>query len=233
MVVLCAEVPLPRRLLLSNGERNGSRRRRRRRLSSFPPFPVPATEATTAQATGRAVPRSRCLQWPLTSVVKSCHHSGAYIAARTSTRGTRSSATCSPFTPSSWHPAAWVLRSCFVLLRTFHCSRCRSCRLTWSVSRRSRRHGSSLHHNDSSREVALLALQQTPRSRELLTFRPLMAQPSMGGVGRGRFAERSRIIHETIYWVLHGWLSRARFCRWLLHGTICWNGYGRFFWVRL
>ena len=183
VVVLCAEVPLPRRLLLSNGERNGSRRRRRRRLSSFPPFPVPATEATTAQATGRAVPRSRCLQWPLNSAVKSCHHSGAYIAARTSTRGTRSSATCSPFTPS------------LVLLRSFLCSR---------------RLGSCLHHNDLSREVALLAHQFTPRSRELLTFRHLIAQPSLGGVGRGRTlngpesCERSSFVLDPSWVALPG-----------------------------
>ena len=50
MVVLGAEVPLLRRLLLSNGVRNGSRRRRRRGLFSFPAFLVLAAEA--AQGTG-------------------------------------------------------------------------------------------------------------------------------------------------------------------------------------
>ena len=205
VALLCAEVPLPRRLLLSNGERNGSRRRRRRRLFSFPTFLVPATEATKAQATGRAAPRSRRQQWPLISgklmvhriwlsYLKSCHNTGVYNAAKTSTRGTRSSVTCASLVMlSSLHRAAWMMpilllgfRSCLLQLRTYFCSRCRSRRLTWSVSRRSRRLGSSLHYNVSSREVALLALQLSPR-------RPLMAQPSMRGDGRGRIAERSRI----------------------------------------
>ena len=30
-------------------------------------------------------------------------------------------------------------------------------------------------------------------------FRPLMAQPGMGRVGRGRIADRSRIIHEQLF----------------------------------
>ena len=97
MVVLGAEVPLLRRLLLSNGVRNGSRRRRRRGLFSFPAFLVLATEATKIQASGRASPRSLRQQWPLTSACtsqQSCHNTGAYTAASSLTRGTRFAAIC-------------------------------------------------------------------------------------------------------------------------------------------
>ena len=179
MVVLCAEVPLPRRLLLSNGERNARRRRRRRRLFSFPPFPEPATMASKAQATGRASPRSLRQQWRLISeklmvhrlwlYLMSRHITGVYNAARTSPRGTRSSATCASLVTLNFsHRAAWMmpilpLGTCLLQLRTSYCCRRRSRRLTWSVSRRSRRQGSILHHYVSSREVALLALQLSPR----------------------------------------------------------------------
>ena len=163
------EAPLLRRRLPSCGVRNG-RRRRRSWLLSHPAFLVLATLAH-AQASGRASLRSRSLQWPLTSAVKSRHIYGVVIAAWTSSRGTRSSLTFSQFTPS------------LVLLRTFLGSR---------------RLGRCLHHYDLSREVNLLA-HQSSLSREFLTFRPLMAQPGRRGVGRGRISDRSRIIHEQLF----------------------------------
>ena len=54
-------------------------------------------------------------------------------------------------------------------------------------------------------------------------FRPLMAQPGMGRVGRGRIADRSRSIHATVYWILHGWLFWARFAAVDLQVMISWH----------
>ena len=68
------------------------------------------------------------------------HITGVFNAARTSSRGTRSSATyASLVTLNFSHRAAWMMLCCLVLLRTYNCCRCRSRRLTWNVSRRCRR----------------------------------------------------------------------------------------------
>ena len=173
------EAPLLRRRLPSCGVRNG-RRRRRSWLLSHPALLVLATLAH-AQASGRASLRSRSLQWPLTSAVKSRHISGVVIAAWTSSRGTRSSLTFSQFTPS------------LVLLRTLIGSRRLGQGPLAILSP-----GRCLHHYDLSREVNLLA-HQSSLSGEFLTFRPLMAQPSRRGVGRGRIFDRSRIFHEQLF----------------------------------
>ena len=64
-------------------------------------------------------------------------------------------------------------------------------------------------------------------------FRPLMAQPSMGRVGRGRIADRSRSIHATVYWILHGWLFWARFAAVELQVVTSWNSMLELIWVVL